>query len=191
MTTLRNALVILLLAATVPAVAAGETPEWRRITVFRPHDEAVAAVFAGADTVWSETWHPSDEERTVLAAALEALVPEAEFEFHRGRRDGRDLGWALVLDEQGLHEPITHLVKVGADHRVEEVQVLVFRETRGDEIKRPRFLRQFRGRDRGDRLQVGRDVDGVTGATYSSRAIARGVRKALALVEARYGAGSP
>ncbi|HPF35736.1 MAG TPA: FMN-binding protein [Candidatus Krumholzibacteria bacterium] len=172
----------LLLAAAAPA----ETPAWRQITVFRPHDQAVAEAFAAADTAWAETWHPDDAERLALADALGDAVPEPEFTFHRASGDGHDLGWVLILDELGLHEPITHLIKVGPDRRVEEVQVLVFRETRGDQIKRPRFLKQFRGRQAGDRLEVGRDVDGVTGATYSSRAIARGVRKALALVEARY-----
>jgi len=189
----RSILARCILAAAVLATAAAAgavEPEWRRITVFKPHDEAVAEVFADADTVWTETWRPDDGERAALAAALDARVPEAEFTFHRARRDGRSLGWVLILDELGQHEPITHLIHVGADGKVDQVQVLVFRETRGDEIKRPRFLRQFRGKDRADRLLVGRDVDGVTGATYSSRAIARGVRKALALVEARYPASA-
>jgi len=146
----------------------------------------VSEAFAGADSTWSETWRPDAEQRRALSETLDTAVPEAEFTFHRASRDGRDLGWVLVLDEMGMHEPITHLIEVGPDRRVVEVQVLVYRETRGDQIRRPRFLNQFRGRRPGGRLQVGRDVDAITGATYSSYAIARGVRKALALVEARY-----
>jgi len=163
-----------------------ETPEWRLITIFQPYDEALAEVFAEADTTWTEHWTPTDDERHLIAEALGEAVLDPSFEFHRGRSENRDLGWALVLDEVGLHEPITHLILVGPDQRVSEVRVLVFRETRGDEIKRPRFLRQFRGKSLDGRLHVGRDIDGVTGATLSSRAIVRGVRKALTLVELHY-----
>ena len=185
---MRPLLLILLLGA---ASVRAEAPEWLEIKVFQPHDAAVAEVFAGADTTWSETWTPTDAERAALETRLDEPVPEAGFTFHRGRLGTRELGWAVVLDEIGLHEPITHLVRIDAGGRVEEIRVLVFRETRGDEIRRPRFLKQFRGMDSGDRLRVGRDVDAVTGATYSSRAITRGVRKALALVEARYGGSAP
>ena len=62
----------------------------------------------------------------------------------------------------------------------------VFRESRGGEVKRKRFTKQFRGKTLDSPLRLGRDVDGVTGATYSSRAVVGGVRRALELIEARY-----
>ena len=166
--------------------AHAETPEWQKITIFQPHDQAITGAFADADTTWVDTWVLSDEDRTTLANKLGETITETSIEFHRGRRGSQDLGWVLVLDEIGLHAPITHLIKVGPDRRVSEVQVLVFRETRGDGIKRSRFLRQFRGKSLKNRMGIGRGIDGVTGATLSSQAIVRGVRKALELIEARY-----
>ncbi len=166
--------------------AYAETPEWQKITIFQPHDQAIEHAFADADTTWSEIWTLDDEDRWALGEKLGETVTENSIEFHRGRRSSQDLGWVLVLDEIGLHAPITHLIKVGPDRRVSEVQVLVFRETRGDGIKRSRFLRQFRGKSLKNRMGLGRGIDGVTGATLSSQAIVRGVRKALELVEAWY-----
>lgn len=174
------ALLFIILGA---ASARAEEPEWRSLTVFQGREEAIAEVFAGADTVWAEEWSPSPDERRSLSERAGFPVTEESFTLHRGRRGSRDLGWAVVVDEIGLHEPITHLVKLDADLEVEEVRVLIFRETRGDAIKRPRFLKQFRGKSSRDRLQVGRDIDAVTGATYSSRAIVRGVRKVIGVVE--------
>jgi len=174
--------VIMLMVTGVQA----ETPEWRKITIYQPNDQAVAGAFADADTTWTDTWSLTDSDRRALETALGETVLDSSVEFHRGRRGTRDLGWVLVLDEIGLHAPITHLIKVGPDRRVSEVQVLVFRETRGDGVKRSRFLRQFRGKSLKDRMRVGRGIDGVTGATLSSQAIVRGVRKALELIEARY-----
>ncbi len=180
----RNALLWFVLLGVGSADAGERT--WYRPTVFQSFDAAVSEVFAGADSVWSETWTPTTEERTALDERLGEHVSESSFTFHRGRLGSHDMGWALVLDEIGLHEPITHLVKIDDDGTIADVRILVFRETRGDAIKRPRFLQQFRGKTGRDRLTVGRDIDAVTGATYSSKAITRGVRKALALVAARY-----
>lgn len=180
---LRITLAILILGAAL--CRAGER-EWLHISVLQSHDEAIAEAFADADSTWTETWELTNEERTSLAERLGERIPEESFTFHRASRGGRDMGWVLILDEAGLHEPITHLVAIGVDGRVQDVKVLVFRETRGDEIKRPRFLRQFRGKSARDRLTLGRDLDAVTGATYSSKAITRGVRKALLLVNTRY-----
>ena len=180
---LRIALMILFLGAALSR--AGER-EWLHISVLQSHDEAVAEAFAEADSTWTETWTPSAEERAALTEKLGERIPETSFTFHRAARNGHDMGWVLILDELGLHEPITHLVDVDNNGRIQDVKVLVFRETRGDAIKRPRFLKQFRGKSSRDRLTIGRDLDAVTGATYSSKAISRGVRKALLLVNTRY-----
>ncbi|MBK9471084.1 MAG: FMN-binding protein [bacterium] len=110
--------------------------------------------------------------------------------FHRASRGGRNLGWALVLEEKGRFKPITFLVHMGPDRRVAAVLVMVYRESRGDAVRRARFLDQFDGKDADDPLRLNRDVVGISGATLSSRALAAGVRKALLLAEARYG-GQP
>ena len=175
---------ILILGAAIGR--AGER-EWLHISVLQSHDEAIAEAFADADSTWTETWEITDGERSALEDRLGERIPEPSFTFHRASLAGHHMGWVLILDEVGLHEPITHLVEIDDDGRVQDVKVLVFRETRGDEIKRPRFLRQFRNKSSRDRLTIGRDLDAVTGATYSSKAISRGVRKALLLVNTRYG----
>ena len=86
----------------------------------------------------------------------------------------------LVLDGIGKDSPITVGVIVEKE-RVAEMRVLVFRESRGHEVKRPSFLAQFVGvRLAGDH-RLDREVDGITGATLSVRAVARQARMALYL----------
>jgi len=192
---MRNAALLLVgLVACVAAAPAAATdgvevspdgPE--AVRVYFTVDEALAKAFADADTLWSEAWRPEPAERAALESRLGWRVDEAEVVFHRARRDGRDLGWALVLEEKGRFKPITFLVHVEPDHTVGLVLVMVYRESRGDGVKRQRFLKQFRGRDADDPLRLNRDVVGVTGATLSSRALAAGVRRALVLTDARYG----
>jgi hypothetical protein len=72
--------------------------------------------------------------------------------------------------------------------KVTDVIILVYRESRGAEVRDPRFLKQFRGKTRRDSVQVDRDILNYSGATLSSQALARGVRKALTLFDYFFGA---
>lgn len=184
----------LVLGTGAPAARAAEpevSPDGpEHVKVYFTPEQALGRVFAGADRQWQENWEPTADERAALAGRLGLQVPETSFTFHRAARAGRELGWALVLEEKGRFKPITFLVHIGADRRVETVLVMVYRESRGDAVRRARFLGQFIGKDGDDPLRLNRDVVGISGATLSSRALAAGVRKALVLTEARYG-GSP
>jgi FAD:protein FMN transferase len=178
------------LPAGAPAARA-ERPEDspdgpEHVKVWLTEEQALARVFPAADRRWHETWEPTAAERAALESRLGWQVPEPAFVFHRAARGGLDLGWALVLEERGRFKPITFLAHLGPDRRIETVLVMVYRESRGDAVRRERFLRQFAGKDGDDPLRLNRDVVGISGATMSSRALAAGVRKALLLTDARY-----
>jgi FMN-binding domain len=64
-----------------------------------------------------------------------------------------------------------------------------YRESRGGKVKEQRFLSQFHGKTSDDPIRVNQDIVNYTGATLSSYAIARGVRRALALTHLFYGTG--
>lgn len=92
-------------------------------------------------------------------------------------------GYAIIDDEKGQHELITFAVKLSAAGVVERHEVMVYRESYGEEITDPRFRKQFVGKTAKDPVRAGQDIDVVTGATISSRSMAIGVRRALILVE--------
>lgn len=93
--------------------------------------------------------------------------------------DGRT---AWILDEIGKTEPITTGVVVN-DGRVERVRVLVFRESRGGEVHREAFVRQYDGATLEPDGGLDRPIDGITGATLSLWALNRQVKLALYLDE--------
>jgi hypothetical protein len=87
---------------------------------------------------------------------------------------------AWILDEIGKTEPITTGVVV--DHgRVERVRVLIFRESRGGEVHRDAFTRQYLQAELRKDGSLDRGIDGITGATLSVWAVSRQVRLALLL----------
>src|SRR5262249_44837730 len=88
--------------------------------------------------------------------------------------------------EIGKSEPITFMVCMTSEGKVAEVAVMEFRENRGWEVKEKRFLNQFHGKTAKNSIRVDEDIINYTGATLSSKAIARGVKKALLLLDAFY-----
>jgi len=193
----RQPLKLLLVAAALTLVGAVDTvhgqdglfespdgPE--AVKVYYTPDEALAKVYAKADTLWAEEWVPTPSERSELENRLGWVVADKSFVVHRGSHKGQDQGYAMILEEQGRFKPITFIVKLGTDLRVEMVLVMVYRESRGDGVKRQRFLKQFRDKDGSDHLRLNRDIVAVSGATMSSRALATGVKKALAILEMKY-----
>jgi hypothetical protein len=90
--------------------------------------------------------------------------------------DARRSVW--ILEEIGKEELITAGFVV-ADGRIDHVRVLVYRESRGQEVRQSAFLKQFKEAKlaQGDRLD--RQIDGIAGATLSVGAMERMARLAL------------
>ncbi len=83
-----------------------------------------------------------------------------------------------ILDEIGKELPITIGVAI-ANNKVQEVSVLKFRESRGGDIRHSFFTNQFIGSQLGEALTLDTNIDGITGATLSVRALTRVVKVAL------------
>ena len=66
---------------------------------------------------------------------------------------------------------------------VQDIDVLAYRESYGGEIGYESFRKQFRDKSVRDKLQPGRDIRNISGATISVRAITAGVKKILATYE--------
>lgn len=127
------------------------------------------------------------EQRTMLHERLRRpLPPTPDPVYLAYRADATFAGYAVVTEEIGKYRPITMLVSVTPDGKVNEVQILVYRESRGMDVRRSRFLRQFKSKQSRAAIRLGKDIVNVTGATLSARAVTLGVRRVLATLQAVY-----
>jgi thiamine biosynthesis lipoprotein len=149
-------------------------------TVFLDEKKAAEIVLRGCDSIHREEKTLSPEDRQQLEKMTGLRFPIAQYTFWTGKDPA--CGYAVVMNEIGKSEPITFMVGVDKDGRAGEIALMVFRESRGAEVREPRFTRQFKGKKLRDPIRVNQDIMNYTGATLSSEAIARGVKKALALV---------
>jgi hypothetical protein len=87
---------------------------------------------------------------------------------------------AWILDEIGKDKPITTGIVVNQG-RIERVRILVFRESRGWEVRHSFFTEQFDDARLNENRELDRGIDNISGATLSVRAVTRLARVALLL----------
>lgn len=139
---------------------------------YQTPDDFIKEVFSGKVPATHTLWLTADLDKEIRQILGHA--------YHQKRirywRDSDRSAW--VLEEIGKEELITTGIVVKAQE-IELVRVLIYRESRGGEVRYPRFTDQFRGA----RLQAGnrldRGIDGISGATMSVDALTRLARAAL------------
>jgi Na+-translocating ferredoxin:NAD+ oxidoreductase RnfG subunit len=179
---MRRALLLLTVLLTA-APAFAETPEYdERVYLTQP--QALDVALPAHDHVAPRQFTPSAEARKALQRKLGRKLEDERFTFFEGTAAGKPVGYAIVLDEQGKHFPMTFVVGLTPEGVVREVAVMVYREKRGDAVRRRRFLDQFDGKTEADPIMINRDIVHLTGATVSSWSIAAGVKKAVVLFDA-------
>jgi hypothetical protein len=161
----RRSLALLTLA--LGAAAAG----FVRGEVYQQPDAFVAEVF-GTVPAPKVLWLTKD-----IQAQAAAILghPPAQLR-QRYWSDAHRSVW--ILEEIGKEELITAGFVV-ADGRIDHVRVLVYRESRGQEVRYPSFLKQFNGAKLAQGARLDREIDGIAGATLSVGAMERMARLAL------------
>ncbi|WP_297527638.1 FMN-binding protein [Thiohalobacter sp.] len=162
---LMHALLLLLPLACGPAAARGvyQTPE-----AFL--DEVFAGQVPEARVLWLR-----GEIRAGVKRILGHRYPSLRIRYwQRGPRT------AWILEEIGKEQPITTGVVV-ENGRIERIRVLVFRESRGYEVRHEFFTRQFDQAGLDEEGRLDRHIDNISGATLSVRAMKKLARLALFL----------
>ena len=154
-----------LLPAPDPAMARG---------VYQEPDAFIQEVFNGDPPVAATVWL-TGEAKSRVADILGHEYPALRIRYWL--RDGRS---AWILEEIGKEQPITTGVVVQRGE-IALIRVLIFRESRGFEVRHPFFTDQFEGAALEESDRLDRSIDGITGATLSVRALTKLARMALYL----------
>ena len=126
--------------------------------------------------------------------ALKAIIPSADsfnekvldgIEYFEALKDKRVIGYCIKVVGNGYNGYIRMIAGVDPNGVIQGVTVLEHGETPGlgakiNEIRQgerePWFLKQFKGKDAGT-IAIKKDIDAVTGATISSKAVTDAIRK--------------
>lgn len=167
------------------------------LSVFVPFRSLTAEVYLTKDqaldlVLGADTEHQYDPKP--IDAGLHKLLKEQSLggedsikaNFFIAKKDGQVSGYALIDEEIGKHLPITYIVGLSTEGKITRVEMMIFREVRGWEARERTFLQQFEGRRELSELKVGEGIRHVSGATLSSKAIAKGTARAVFLWEHFY-----
>ena len=127
-------------------------------------------------------WHPTSTQREIFKAKVGYSPPVAEYTWFVVSEHDAPVGYALIDEQLGQHEPITFGVQLRPDATIERIEVMVYREMYGDGVRSERFRTQFVGLDFANPMRAGKEIQIVSGATISTRALSTGARRASALL---------
>lgn len=83
-----------------------------------------------------------------------------------------------ILNEVGKYKPITIGVVV-VDRKITKLSVLAYRESHGWQVKHDFFTKQFIGSHLSKKSKLSENIDGISGATLSVRALKKLARLSL------------
>jgi Na+-translocating ferredoxin:NAD+ oxidoreductase RnfG subunit len=156
--------------------------------VLLTRDAALREIFPGAARTSIERREISAEMKSELERSLGRRILDREIEVISVFDSSQALvGRAVVTSEIGKYRPITFMVGVTPELAVRGVEVMVYRESRGGDVKRQRFLSQYRGKRADDPIDSNRDIINISGATLSVRAMNAGVKRVLEELTILYG----
>ena len=138
----------------------------------------------------------ADAEKNSIIQAMKVLFPEAD-EFKEisesvseGLKDGENIGYCVNVSPKGYGGEIKILVGIDSEDKVTGIEVLSHSETPGLGAKSTseEFKSQFKGKDTElsvvkSQTQNSGEIQAITGATVTSRAIADGVKEASSIIE--------
>ena len=175
----------LLLSLLVLTAGAEEEEEYVE-QMFLNKKQALKLAFPGFRKFKKKKVWLSDTQK---AAIQKILGDQIEYKERRvthyfGISDaGKPVGAMVIGNEIGRSYPITFMVVINPDGTVKDVEIMVYREPHGWEVRFESFMSQFFGRNASDPFD---NINNITGATLSVRSMTKGVRKAVAEFQVIY-----
>jgi Na+-translocating ferredoxin:NAD+ oxidoreductase RnfG subunit len=151
-----------------------------RGAVYHSAEEALQLAFPGADRIERRSLVLNDQQAAAVERAAESALDTRIWTLHVGYANGAVLGYAVGDVHTVRTLPVALMVVMGPEGKVRSLRMLAFHEP-GEYQPGGRWLRQFDGRGLEPELRLERGVHTIAGATLSSRAVLRSVRRALAL----------
>ena len=153
------------------------------LQVYLTKKQALEKSFPGADEVVKEKTWLTEEQGEKIAELSQQKINDKRLTWYVGKKAGKPMGYMWIDNVIGKSYPITYMVVLNVDGSVRDVEIMVYREPRGWEVRYPSFLDQFLGRNSDSDF---REINSITGATLSVRGITKGVKKSVSAYKVLY-----
>ncbi len=180
---------VLFISKTTRAQSETESADNFQPQTYLTEEQAITQTFPDCDEIVTDEFAMTSEEKSNLEKLLARRLYEDGFKVYIGKKEGVVHEYAIITEEIGKFHPFTFIVGVNPHGKINNIAVLVYRESRGAEIVKKRFLYQFIGKSFKNPIRINKDIINVTGATMSVQYLCFGVRKVLAVINEYYLSG--
>ena len=153
---------------------------------FMAEEDALKTVLPKSQQVRKELIRLTAEKKELIEQRIGWKFPEDSFELYIGQTGDKIDGYAMVHNTIGKYKPMTYMVGVDAKGTCTDVELLVFRDAKGSEVRTKRFNAQYDGKTVMDPIRINKDIINISGATMSVRSMSAGVKRVLVLVDEFY-----
>src|ERR1043165_9503691 len=140
-------------------------PATVQATQYLTVEQAQKALFPEADAFAATPISLTPEVRARIQAPAPPGPRKSEQRAWSASRGGTLLGHLMIDEVIGKHELITYALAIGADGAVRGVEIMDYRESRGGEVRDPRWRAQFSGKRSSSALRLDEDIQNISGAT--------------------------
>jgi FMN-binding domain len=160
--------------------------EMNMAEVYLREEDGLKVILPKSERVRKELIRLSSEKKALIEERIGWKFPEESFEVYIGETGSQIDGYAVVQNTIGKHKPMTYMVGVDNKGFVSDIELLVFREARGSEVRQKRFNAQYEGKSVLDPVRINKDIINISGATMSVRSMSAGIKRVLVLVDEFY-----
>lgn len=150
-------------------------------TVFYSKNEALELAFGKEAKIEQLSLFPDEAQMAKIQELAKAKLESGLFTFYVGKDQDKILGYAAIETGTVRTKPETLMIVLTPDGELRNVTTLAFHEP--PEYQPPeRWYEQLYKRQLAD-MDFNKGVDGISGATLSTRAAVSSVRKVMALYQ--------
>ena len=128
-------------------------------------------------------WLPNEERKIYLEKKARLRFMVDQIYVWEITMSDTIVGIAILDNVLGKSLPITFLSCFNSDGQLIKAHIVKYREDYGYEVGNKRWLNQFIGLDVNSDFIIGKNIDGISGATISVNSVARGINRSAIIVE--------
>lgn len=162
------------------------TPSFAKI--FYSKNEAMELAFGKTATVEVLSLFPDEQQQAKIQDLAKTKLESGMFSFYVGKEQGKVLGYAAIESITVRTKPETLMIVLTPEGELRNITTLAFHEP--PEYQPPeRWFEQLYKRAIAD-MDFNKGVDGIAGATLSTRAALTSVRKVMGIYQVMIKAGN-
>jgi Na+-translocating ferredoxin:NAD+ oxidoreductase RnfG subunit len=150
-------------------------------TIFYSKKEAMELAFGKGEQVEQLSLFPDESEAAKIQQESKVKLDSGLFTFYVGKDKDKTLGYAAIETSTVRTKPETLMIVLGPDGDLNKVFTLAFHEP--PEYQTPdRWYEQLYKRPLAE-MDFNKGVDGISGATLSTRSALNSIRKVMAVYQ--------